>query len=119
MGRTKGALVKFTCVKCGIVDLVTGGSCNYKCSKCRSINGVDPLKSPQYLAHAAVAKAIRNGDLERPEQFACTDCHGNATEYDHRDYSFPLKVDPVCRGCNARRGPAISAQAATENVAKA
>ena len=29
-----------------------------------------------------------------------------AYDYDHRDYSKPLEVDPVCRRCNQMRGPA-------------
>lgn len=112
MGRAKGSILKFTCITCGVVDLVTGGSSNYRCSKCRSINGIDPLKTPKYLAHAAVAKAIRTGALVRPETFQCVDCQGAATVYDHRDYSQPLRVDPVCRSCNSRRGPAIQPKAA-------
>lgn len=54
-----------------------------------------------------VAKAIRSGVLTAPRLFACVDCGGQAIEYDHRDYNEPLKVDPVCRSCNLRRGPAI------------
>lgn len=28
-------------------------------------------------------------------------------DYDHRDYTKPLSVEPVCRSCNKLRGPAI------------
>lgn len=63
--------------------------------------------SPQYRAHQAVARAIRGGDLQRPASHPCKDCGGVAVEYDHRDYSKPLAVDPVCRRCNLRRGAAI------------
>lgn len=59
------------------------------------------------LAHGAVAQARRHGELADPRTMSCTDCEGTATEYDHRDYNEPLKVEPVCRGCNARRGKAI------------
>jgi len=107
-GRVKGSLVKFACTVCKTVDLVPGGTSEYKCVKCRTRNGVDPLMTPQYLAHKAVAKAIKAGDLERPGKFKCVDCGTQATEYDHRDYSQPLTVDPVCRRCNLRRGSAIS-----------
>lgn len=37
----------------------------------------------------------------------CVDCSGAAVEYDHRDYRQPLAVEPVCRSCNLKRGPAI------------
>lgn len=55
----------------------------------------------------AVAKAIREGRLEHPRGMACVDCGGVAIEYEHRDYTQPLKVEPICRGCNLRRGPAL------------
>ena len=53
-----------------------------------------------------VAKAITNGDILHPSKFLCVDCGCKATEYEHRDYNKPLEVEPVCRGCNARRGQA-------------
>lgn len=112
MGRAKGALARFTCMACGTVDLTTGGTSNYKCVGCRSENGIDPLGTPKYLAHQAVAKARRDGVLADPRKLACVDCDGAAIEYDHRDYSKPLEVVPVCRGCNLRRGPAITTAAA-------
>jgi len=65
------------------------------------------LSSP---AHVAVAKAIRKGQLPHPTTLKCTDCGEQAKCYDHRDYDKPLEVDAVCRGCNARRGPAIQTQ---------
>jgi len=37
---------------------------------------------------------------------ACVDCGRNAYCYDHRDYSMPLVVVPVCGSCNSKRGPA-------------
>lgn len=62
------------------------------------------------LAQSAVAGARRRGELADPRTLACADCGGIATEYDHRDYGEPLKVEAVCRGCNARRGKAIPKQ---------
>jgi hypothetical protein len=37
----------------------------------------------------------------------CVDCERPATIYEHRDYSKPLDVEPVCHLCNVRRGPAL------------
>lgn len=38
----------------------------------------------------------------------CVDCKvQRATVYDHRDYSKPLEVDPVCNRCNLKRGKGI------------
>ena len=60
------------------------------------------------VAHLEVARAIRAGALKHPTALDCVDgCGKRATEYDHRDYTQPLKVDAVCRGCNAKRGAAL------------
>lgn len=62
------------------------------------------------FAQGAVAKARRQGLLADPRMLPCTDCRSAASEYDHRDYNKPLQVEPVCRGCNARRGRALPKQ---------
>lgn len=41
----------------------------------------------------------------------CADCGEPAQCWDHRDYYKPLKVEAVCRKCNAKRGPARGADA--------
>lgn len=61
-------------------------------------------------ATAAVREAVRRGQLAKARQCACADCGSKATDYDHRDYNKPLEVQPVCRSCNKKRGPAIPAQ---------
>src|SRR5688572_26318932 len=67
-------------------------------------------------AHNKVASEIRAGRLPRlrafidhpPSTIVCVDCGTRlANCYDHRDYSQPLKVDPVCTRCNMHRGPGI------------
>lgn len=52
-----------------------------------------------------VRAAVRYGFLS-PIAAAtiCVDCGNRATCYEHRDYAKPLDVDPVCHGCNMRRG---------------
>jgi hypothetical protein len=64
-------------------------------------------REAMYAARRAVARAVHLGDLPHPSKLVCMDCGNTATEYDHRDYSQPLSVDPVCHGCNMRRGPAL------------
>lgn len=51
-------------------------------------------------------KAVRLGLLPKLDgSILCVDCdHRSAICYDHRDYSQPLLVAPVCRNCNASRG---------------
>jgi len=48
---------------------------------------------------------VREGRLVHPTLCSCTDCGKPAEVYDHRDYAEPLKVEPVCRSCNHKRGP--------------
>ena len=53
-----------------------------------------------------VARAVIAGQIPKAATQLCTDCGKPATCYDHRDYTEPLKVEPVCRSCNIMRGPA-------------
>lgn len=76
-----------------------------RCMPCARLRYVerDAVKS---RAASLVAKAVRLGELRRPSEFACVDCGRAACQYDHRDYTKPLDVVPVCRSCNVMRGPA-------------
>ena len=58
------------------------------------------------LAIRAVWRAVVGGEIAALEASVCVDCEKTAAEYDHRDYLLPLNVQPVCRKCNQRRGPA-------------
>lgn len=57
-------------------------------------------------AYDIIGLAIATGKVPSARGLVCVDCSEPATEYDHRDYTKPLEVDPVCRSCNHRRGPA-------------
>jgi len=58
-------------------------------------------KTPQARwANSKVATATLAGRLERPTDRDCVDCGGPVKVYDHRDYSRPLDVEPVCYRCN-------------------
>jgi len=51
------------------------------------------------LAHRAVAKAIKSGDLVRPN--VCEHCSGHIfTEASHTDYSQQLDVEWLCHRCH-------------------
>lgn len=82
-----------------------GGAIDCTGRFCRACNLARYLGSGRLQAMAAVAKAIREGRLPKPATARCVDCGAAAREYDHRDYSRPLDVQPVCRICNVRRGP--------------
>ena len=57
-------------------------------------------------ASSLVALAVKRGVLQNPETLICVDCGHQAGTYDHRFYSRPLEVEPVCRSCNKKRGHA-------------
>lgn len=105
MNDKKKTLKRFICKNCKQTCLVTGGSSYFICNNCKPKNHY--TFSKQYKAQVAVSKAKKIGLLEPATNFACVDCGQQAIEYDHRNYDEPLKVDPVCRGCNLRRGPAF------------
>lgn len=78
-----------------------------------------PLKSNLYVAMyctecrqavssitTAVSRTMRAAKIPKATDYDCQDCGKPATEWDHRYYSLPLEVDPVCTACNQRRGPA-------------
>jgi hypothetical protein len=72
------------------------------CSKLR------PRKNGQAQAAAKVNQAVKKGILPPAATLICVDCGKPAQCYEHRDYNKPLEVVPTCKGCNIRRGPAIS-----------
>lgn len=76
-----------------------------RCRICRD-NRRKTMSAIKAEAHGAVAAAIRGGLLLPPHMHKCDDCGRRAEQYDHRDYTQPLKVDAVCCSCNILRGPA-------------
>lgn len=51
--------------------------------------------------------AVKKGLLPNVKTLSCVDCGAQATEWEHRDYSKPLEVEPTCRRCNRLRGPGL------------
>ena len=119
MGRKSGSLVRFVCHLCGAVESVSGGTSFHRCLACRDA-GIDPRPRMAHdwtgraIAQGIVSVAVRDGRLPIAKLFRCADCAGPASEYEHRDYNRPLDVQPICRGCNLRRGPAIPRDGAIE-----
>jgi hypothetical protein len=59
-------------------------------------------------AGTIVGAAVRRGYLPKLDgSVPCIDCGRAAQHYDHRDYNYPLLVQPVCRSCNSKRGRAV------------
>lgn len=78
-----------------------------RCPECRSRYDDARDVAGMRAAHKAVKLAIKTGALLPARAHVCTDCGSPAVCYDHRDYSRPLDVQPVCIGCNWRRGPGL------------
>lgn len=75
----------------------------------RDANGVPMTDNPYYAqsrAQRLVREAVKNGSMPEAATLLCTDCGNWAKVYDHRKYSEPLNVEPVCVSCNCKRGPA-------------
>lgn len=61
----------------------------------------------QRVAIQQVEKAVKGGHLSKLNGLIpCVACSRPATEYDHRDYCYPLQVEAVCHSCNLFRGKA-------------
>lgn len=61
----------------------------------------------QRIAHTATARRVKIGVIPKAKTMTCVDCGAQAFAYDHRSYARPIDIEPVCRSCNTRRGPAI------------
>lgn len=72
------------------------------CTTCLYAHGPRQTHAIGVLRYATL-----KGLLPRARECTCVDCGKPATDYDHRDYAKPLDVQPVCRGCNVRRGVAM------------
>lgn len=111
-GRKPGSLVRGTCCVCKAVEMTRGTSHMYRCTSCRAAGQwtLSHSRSAWYGKEPAggiINLRVRKGEIPPATSFQCTDCSRPACQYDHRDYNRPLMVDPVCRSCNLRRGPAI------------
>jgi len=53
-----------------------------------------------------VSYAVKNGFLPPVDTLTCVDCGDPATDYDHRNYDYPISVDATCHRCNLKRGKA-------------
>ena len=89
---------------------------DYKFSNCGRWMCLDAFAYMINKAHEATRKAIRKGWLKDPSHWLCCDCGKPATTYDHRDYNFALKVEPVCQSCNVKRAHGIPSSEARKRA---
>lgn len=93
-------LPKKPCIDCGW-PFIPKRSFSIRCATCRFKRNSMITRMSQ-----KVQKAIAAGRIPPISGQSCVDCGAKAMIYDHRDYSRPLDVVPVCVRCNALRGPA-------------
>lgn len=90
---------KLNCFACK-ADFVGHGRTKY-CLKCYPL-----VLELQKICNKLIIKAIKFNKLKHVTDYLCVDCGNRSVVYDHRDYTRPLAVVPVCKSCNCRRGPA-------------
>lgn len=102
-----------TCISCGGLARRHGDSKSRQCYAC-----AQETRRIGAKAVYTVRGAVHRGLLEPARTLKCVDCGKPARDYDHRDYSKPLDVVPVCHSCNIKRGPAALGNAAARMAAK-
>ena len=100
------------CIDCGASHNRHGRA--WRCLGC-----ADAVREVRAEAHRALGIEIRAGRIPPARTLHCHDCGRPAADYDHRDYSQPLKVTALCESCNAMRGPAMWRQPAGADRAAA
>jgi NMD protein affecting ribosome stability and mRNA decay len=90
------------CVDCGGPKRPGSHHMVQRCDACDK-----PFKAAMLACNKALNQARSRGLFPSPKTLICVDCGASAHDYDHRDYSKPLEVEPVCRACNFKRGPAL------------
>jgi ribosome-binding protein aMBF1 (putative translation factor) len=89
------------CVKCGGANDGRGLTYWNLCSPC--FLAEEDVKTE---ARRVFNEAKRKGLFPPAKTLKCVDCSKQAMDWDHRSYDRPLEVEPVCRSCNQKRGPA-------------
>ena len=87
------------CIDCG--EDTKRDPHSWRCMGC-----MHSVKKFNTLFSAFLNKAIKAGEMLPAKEHVCVDCGDKAAHYDHRDYRKLTDVQPVCRVCNFRRGPA-------------
>jgi hypothetical protein len=102
-GRLKGDGTDITlvCSECSVTYKAQSGSHRDRrhCLGCAA-----QYAAVQKKAISETTRAVKRGLIKPAKGQQCADCGLPAKYLDHRDYTKPLEVDPVCAVCNAKRG---------------
>src|SRR5882672_1565828 len=66
------------------------------------------LNATAHRARTAIGLAVKLKMIPKASTQKCVDCGVRATQYDHRDYTQRLGVEPVCEKCNHKRGRGLN-----------
>ena len=101
------------CQHCGTVTTLANMrampfpiGCHFQCRDCASrLERRREYYRTQRLAHAAVGRAVRNGELQHVNTRDCADCGAQAEHYHHESYDKQdwLSVTPLCVTCHVGR----------------
>ena len=102
MGRADAATVRAWREK--NPDRYRGGIRSWKAKNREKVNATqreyEARNREKIRAHQAVSRAVKRGDLVRPD--ACSECGCDGKPHAHHDdYSRPLDVRWLCPGCHA------------------
>jgi hypothetical protein len=102
--RKPRAMRRITCAHCQTTfeREAVGSNRVIYCHRCSRLQQAARLKAAK-----AINQALRDGKVKCAKGQRCVDCDAPAHSLDHRNYLTPLDVQPVCRSCNWKRGPAI------------
>lgn len=96
------------CVRCGVgISPPVKRHCTMYCEPCNKA----AERERQTIAQQT-RRAVKRGEIAPPHGQACADCGAPAVELDHTRPGDHLAVEPVCHGCNIRRGPVYGRAAA-------
>ena len=93
-----------TCLSCSRTE-PRGSKLAIFCFECAEQRRIE-----QRRALMRVREAVKRGHMQPARAHDCVDCGAPASGFDHRDYTLPLQIEPVCAACNKRRGPALDSQ---------
>ena len=100
------------CFRCGY-EWIPRNEKIRTCAKCRSPYWDKARNSKEHSkmriwALGIIQNAKYKGYIGKPKNQKCVDCGKKATDWEHRNYSRPLIVEPICRSCNLRRGSSLN-----------
>ena len=99
------SMIKFDCLRCGKPTVRPCQAFQHLCVRCSGEHYYEGDR-----ARARLGAAVKSGKISPAHTKMCVDCGYQAQVHDHRDYTKPLEVDPVCKSCNGYRGMAKDSQ---------